>query len=163
MPVCQRTDRQALLSAVRWFLNEARHLDEVLQIALIGSVCTNKKHPKDIDLLITVKPGSDLKRLATLRRKTQGRIQQGLLGTDMFIVDTGEYIGRLCRYREPHPRVSCCDDKLVCDSTKTFLCDTSRNFVIPQSLVDYPTIILYPEFSAPPGTPDDVLQIFGLS
>lgn len=156
-----KTDREALLLAARWCVDEIKNLDEVIQVALIGSVCTNKPNPKDIDLLVTVRPGSDLTRLARLNRKTQGRIQQGLCSAEIFVAEDGRYVGRICRYREPWPRVICGNNKLVCDLHKEFLCNTSNNFTLSQSLIDTPPIILYPKFSASANVPDDVRQIFG--
>ena len=159
MQKSSKTDRESLLYALNWFLDEVKQFKEVRQVALIGSICTNKPNPKDIDLLISIKPKTDLKKLATLRRKTQGRIGQGLLGTDMFIVEDGRYLGRLCRYREPWPRVVCCNDNLICDRTRNYLCNTSNNFSIDKSIINNPPITIYPKFSTTIEIPNDVGKV----
>src|SRR4030066_312951 len=85
------TDRGALLSAARWFVKRAAALDSITQIALIGSIVTDKKHPKDIDILLTIAPGAELAPIAKLSRQMAGQIQRELLGADVFLMEEGRY------------------------------------------------------------------------
>ena len=83
------SDRSRLLDAAFWFVERARQLPEVLGIALIGSICRDKPHPKDVDLLVTIRPGADLESIARLARGLMGRIQRGSMGADVFLVEEG--------------------------------------------------------------------------
>ena len=157
------TDRGALLLAAKWFVDRAKKLESVKQIALVGSICTNKKNPKDIDILLTIATDSDIAPLSKLKRQMQGRTQRGLLGADVFLVEEGQYIGRPCRFRDPHPRVACAHDGLRCNLDRAFLCDTSAAFKLKNELLTSPPIILYPEFQAKISVPADVLAGFDLS
>src|SRR5438067_10020288 len=86
--------RRALLLAVRSFVRAARICPGVLRIALVGSLATNKAIPKDAD--------------ARAGRRLKGFAQTINLGADIFLADpTGRYLGRICHYRECHPRVAC--------------------------------------------------------
>ena len=50
----------------------------------------------------------DLTRLAHSGRRLMGQAQTINLGADIFLADTtGRYLGRICHYRECHPRVLC--------------------------------------------------------
>ncbi len=154
------TDRGALLLAAKWFFDRAIKLETITRIALIGSICTEKKHPKDIDILLTIAPGAEISPIARLKRQMSGRIQRGLLGADIFLVEKGRYIGRPCRFREPHPRVACAYDGLRCDFDRPFLCDTSDSFELKDELITSPPITLYPELQARVKTPEDVQTVF---
>ncbi len=153
------TDRGALLLAAAAFLEKARGFEEVLQVALIGSLSTNKTNPKDLDLMVTVAPGCDLKRLAKPGRQTQGRVQRGHLGVDIFLVEIGKYLGRACSYREPHSRMLCTQRRLSCDLDRCFLCHTSGSFVLKKTVVEDPPIVLHPAYSARVEVPDDVRRL----
>lgn len=100
--------RRHLLAAVLGFVREARSLPGVLRIALVGSLATDKPVPKDADALVTIDADMDLSPLARLGRRLKGTAQRINLGGDIFLVEkTGRYIGRICHYRECHPRVLC--------------------------------------------------------
>lgn len=100
--------RPYLLAAVLAFVREASLLPGVLRIALVGSLATDKPIPKDADVLVTIDAGTDLSPLARLGRRLKGTAQRINLGGDIFLVDAdGRYIGRICHYRECHPRVLC--------------------------------------------------------
>src|ERR1700747_2366324 len=80
----------------------------VRRIALLGSLATAKAIPKDVDLLVTVERAMDLSPLARAGRRLKGLAQTINLGADIFLADTaGHYLGRICHYRECHPRVAC--------------------------------------------------------
>lgn len=156
------SDRQVLLEAARWFSEQAAELEEVVQVALVGSLCTPKRNPHDVDLVVTVRPGADFKRLAKLGRSLRGRIQRGRLGADVFLVEDGRYIGRTCHYREPWPRVRCISARNMCDSERAFVCDTSRNFTLRREVFEAPPLVLYPEIEINADLPADVVECFGL-
>jgi len=100
---------------------------------------------RDLDLLVTVKPGSSIKALGKLKRKLQGKISRGSMGSDVFIAEGGRYIGRACQYREPWPRADCMARKLHCADGREFLCDTSADFSLDEAVIDNPPVILWPE------------------
>jgi predicted nucleotidyltransferase len=153
------SDREHLLSAASWFVEKASKLEEVEQIALIGSLCKDQRKPKDLDLLVTIAAGSEVKRVAKLRRGLQGRISRGSMGADVFIVEDGANIGRACQYRDPWPRVACSEAKLRCLQDRQWLCDTSADFTLDQKLIDQPPVILWPKAKACTGIPEDVLKL----
>jgi hypothetical protein len=138
------TDRGALILAGKWFVEAVVQNPHVERVALCGSLTTAKEHPKDIDFLVYVSPEVDLKWLSKMKRGLLGRIQRGCLGADVFVVEQGSYIGRACRYRDPWPRQVCVAQDLTCHS-RLGLCDTQRNFVLNENLVQHPPIVLYPE------------------
>jgi predicted nucleotidyltransferase len=97
----QLTVRDELLAEVCRFVERARDCPGVRRIALIGSLATAKKDPKDADVLVTVDDDADLTPLAALGRKLKGRAQSRNKGADIFFADlAGDYIGRLCHWRE---------------------------------------------------------------
>jgi len=158
-PQHETTDRQHLLAAAQWFVTEAPKLESVEQIALVGSLCTDQKKPRDLDLLVTVKPGSPIKALGKLKRKLQGKISRGSMGSDVFIVEGGCCIGRACQYREPWPRADCMARKLRCADGRESLCDTSANFSLDQHIIDNPPVILWPEVKQNADVPADVQEL----
>ena len=100
--------RRALLLAVCSFVRAARICPGVLRIALVGSLVTTKAIPKDADVLVTIDNTMDLTELARAGRRLKGTAQTINLGADIFLADsTGRYLGRICHYRECHPRVAC--------------------------------------------------------
>lgn len=100
--------RRHLLLAVRSFVRAARACPGVLRVALVGSLATNKAIPKDADVLVTIDGAMNLAELARAGRRLKGTAQTINLGADIFLADpTGRYLGRICHYRECHPRVAC--------------------------------------------------------
>jgi len=100
--------RRVLLLAVCSFVRAARICPGVLRIALVGSLVTTKAIPKDADVLVTIDNTMDLTELARAGRRLKGTAQTINLGADIFLADsTGRYLGRICHYRECHPRVAC--------------------------------------------------------
>ncbi len=152
------SDRDVLLSAAIWFAENAAKLDGVLRIALIGSICTPKKDPKDVDLLVSVCPGMDVKPLAKLTRQIQGRIQRGSLGADVFVAEEGSYIGRACSYRDPWPRVRCTSGGNMCAAGRPYLCNTDEHLRIHASVIAQPSVVLWPKVVTNTDLPDDVMK-----
>lgn len=100
--------RPVLLAAVCRFVREAGGCAGVLRVALVGSLTTDKAVPKDADVLVTIDDGMDLTELARAGRRLKGRAQNINLGGDIFLADAaGRYLGRICGYRECHPRALC--------------------------------------------------------
>jgi hypothetical protein len=100
--------RRPLLLGAYSFVRAARLCPGVLRIALLGSLATAKAVPKDVDLLVTVERAMDLTQVARAGRRLQGLAQTINLGADIFLGDSaGRYLGRICHYRECHPRAAC--------------------------------------------------------
>jgi hypothetical protein len=100
--------RGPLLLAVRSFVRAARDCRGVLRIALVGSLTTTKAIPKDADVLVTIDNAMDLAELARAGRRLKGFAQAINLSADIFLADEGgRYLGRICHYRECHPRMAC--------------------------------------------------------
>jgi len=150
------TDRELLLQAARWFAVRASQLPGIKQIALIGSLCTAKKNPKDLDLLVTVAAKAELSSLAKLGRQAQGQVERGSLGVDVLLVEDGKYLGRCCTFREPHLRVRCAPN--LCDCDRRYLCRTS--FILNRGVIDNPSLVIWPEFQCRGEIPDDVRMTF---
>jgi hypothetical protein len=71
----------------------------------MGSIVTAKLIPKDIDMLVTIDAEMELSKLARAGRRLKGTAQTINLGADVFLADaTDRYLGRICHYRECHPR-----------------------------------------------------------
>jgi hypothetical protein len=74
----------------------------------LGSLTTDKPVPKDADVLVIVDADIDLAPLARIGRRLKGTAQTINLGADIFVADEARrYMGRICLYRECHPRVAC--------------------------------------------------------
>jgi hypothetical protein len=91
------TIRSRLIAEVLDLARKASQIPDVLRIALIGSLTTNKLKPKDADLLITVTDKMDLAPLAKLGRQLNGHAQRFNHGSEIFLSDPhGHYLGRTC-------------------------------------------------------------------
>lgn len=100
--------RGTLLALTLEFVLAARELAGVHRIALLGSLMTNKARPKDADVLVTIDRETPMEELARIGRRFRGRAQGINATADLFLVDTdGQYLGRICPYRECHPRARC--------------------------------------------------------
>lgn len=65
--------RTQLLELAKDYILLAKTIDGVNQISLIGSLLTNKKKPKDIDILCCIEDSLDLKDFAKISRRLQGK------------------------------------------------------------------------------------------
>ena len=101
--------RSTLLELMREFVVSACGCRGVTYIALVGSILTTKPRPKDIDVLVRVTGSLDMPRLTRLARRLKGSAQARLnSGADVFVADSaGQYIGRVCHYRECHDYCAC--------------------------------------------------------
>lgn len=148
--------RALLLSKAADFVRRIRGLDGILRVALVGSLCTRKARPKDIDLLLSLRPGMDLATLARLSRSLKGATQGLSSGADIFLEEEGRYIGRVCGYRECHPRVRCL--ALHCGG-RPHLNDDLENLRLDDGLIADPPLVVWPEWKAKPGVPEDTLDV----
>lgn len=148
--------RQFLLLEALTFVRSASRLPGVLRIALIGSLTTDKAGPKDVDLLVTVADDLDLEPLASAGRKLKGRTQSRNCGADIFLLGGhGEYIGRICQWRECAPgiRIACRADHC---GHRPYLYDDLRVVKLRQGLVSNPPLELWPAVLAHDPLPEDV-------
>ncbi len=124
------------------------------RISLLGSILTVKAIPKDVDVLVTIDAAMDLTRLARSCRRLMGRAQTINLGADVFLADTtGRYLGRICHYRECHPRILCHAQHC---GQRDHLNDDLHIVTLSQELIAGPPVELWPEVSRRLSVPTDV-------
>ena len=135
------------------FVRAARSTPGVLRIALLGSLATDKPVPKDADVLVTIDTAIDLGPLARFGRRLQGTAQTINLGADIFLADAaGRYMGRICHYRECHPRVAC---RALSCSLRQHLNDDLQIVTLSPTLVGAPPIDPWPRIVARCAVPAD--------
>src|SRR5215467_13092284 len=146
--------RRELLLAVRSFVQAACTSPGVLRIALIGSLVTSKAIPKDADVLVTINGAMDLGKLARASRRLKGAAQTINLGADIFLADvTGRYLGRICHYRECHPRVACRAQQC---GRREHLNDDLQVVTLSKELISTPPVDLWPNVIRRLMVPPDV-------
>jgi predicted nucleotidyltransferase len=148
--------RVALLAAALRFVRRARSLAGVERIALVGSLATAKRFPKDVDVLVTVADNMDLRELAHLGRQLTGGAQVLNGGADVFLASPdGTYLGRTCPWREcwPGQRVRC---GAGYESGRPFLRDDLPAVRLPAGLIAAPPVELWPDVRARVPVPPDV-------
>jgi hypothetical protein len=148
--------RRIMFAEVRRFVRFARDIQGIRQIALIGSLCTEKEFPKDIDLLVTVSADCDLAPLAKLGRQLTGHMQSHRAGADVFLAsEDGEYIGRTCPRRDcgPGSRASC--DALHCGQ-RPYLHDDFDTIRLKKEVITHPPVVLWPDLATTRDVPPDV-------
>ena len=150
--------RATLLDLTREFVVSARRVPGVLRIALLGSLLTPKPRPKDADVLVTIADGIDLSTLARIGRRLKGSAQAKLnSGADVFLTNpAGRYIGRICHYRECHPRVLC--HARHCGAVP-HLADDLDVIDLSSDLIATPPLEVYPDVIARVPVPDDVERL----
>ena len=147
----------ALLLGADSFVRAARLCPDVRRIALLGSLATAKAIPKDVDLLVTVERAMDLTQLAYAGRRLQGLAQTINLGADIFLADTaGQYLGRICHYRECHPRIAC---RAQHCGLRTHLNDDLHVVTLSKHLLASPPIELWPKVIRRLAVPDDLEEM----
>ncbi len=152
--------RAPLLQAVLTFVQGARTCPGVLRIALVGSLTTPKPLPKDADVLVTIKDGLDLAPLAAKGRRLKGTAQQMNLGADIFLADArGQYLGRICGYRECHPRVLCRARHCGWRDHPQHLNDDLDIVTLPRELIAAPPVELWPQICRRVAVPADVEEL----
>ena len=147
--------RRHLLLAVGAFVRSARDCPGVKRIALVGSLTTTKPIPHDADVLVTINDDAvDFDRLATVGRGLKGAGQRINLGADVFLADeSGAYLGRVCHYRECHPRVLC---RAQHCGGRNHLNDHLHVVTLSRELVAAPPVELWPKVVRRLTVPDDV-------
>lgn len=149
--------RPYLLEAVRRFVREARACPGVSRIALLGSLTTPKPIPKDADVLVTIEPIDDLAPLARVGRRLMGTAQRINLGADVFLADPeGRYIGRICFFRECHPRVRCLARNC---GLRPHLNDDLQRVTLSRAQISSPPCELWPNVVRRAALPADVEQL----
>lgn len=150
--------RAYLIAEALKFTLAASKLPGVIRIALIGSLTTDKKEPKDVDLLVTVTDDFDLAPLARIGRKLQGHAQNINQGGEVFLANpAGHYIGRICHWKvcEFGIRMRC--DALHCGQ-REYLHDDLKAIKLSSSLIVAPPLELWPEVIARVPIPQDIEQ-----
>ncbi len=123
-------------------------------MALVGSLTTAKAIPKDADVLVVIDDAVDLHRLASAGRRLKGAAQNINLGADIFLADeSGRYLGRICHYRECHPRVAC---RAQHSGRRDHLNDDLHVVTLSRELIAAPPIDLWPDVVRRVGVPADV-------
>ena len=149
--------RRPLLLWTYSFVRAASLCPGVRRIALLGSMVTVKAIPKDVDLLVTIERTMDLNQLARAGRRLKGSAQTINLGADIFLADTaGDYLGRICHYRECHPRVAC---RAQHCSLRAHLNDDLDVVTLPKDLLASPPVELWPKVVRSLSVPADVQEI----
>jgi len=149
--------RAKLLGLAAEFAGKICGLEGVERVALVGSLCTAKGDPKDIDFLLSLKPALNLSTLARISRNLMGRTQQMNKGADIFLVEGGQYIGRVCGYRQCFPRVLC--RALHC-GIRDHLNDDLSVLRLKPDLVIKPPLEVWPMWRAHPSIPQDTREAF---
>lgn len=151
--------RKIMFAEVRWFVRSARDIPGVQQIALIGSLATNKEFPKDIDMLVTISDDCDLTELARLGRQLTGHMMAHGAGCDVFLADqAGNYLGRTCSWKKCEPGIRSSCDAHSCGA-RHFLHDDLSAIRLNKDVIEHPPILLWPDVSATSPSPPDVFQL----
>ena len=117
----------------------------IKSIAIIGSLTTTKTDPKDADILVTVEDNTDLTALATAGRRLKGLAQSKNKGADIFLANpSGEYIGRICHWRECGPGIRASCDALHC-GRRHYLHDDFNDIRLNTTVVREPTVEIWPK------------------
>jgi hypothetical protein len=146
--------RRPLLLAVLAFVLAARACPDVQRISLLGSILTAKVIPKDVDVLVTIDAAMDLTVLARSGRRLMGQAQTINLGADIFLADTtGRYLGRICHFRECHPRVLCHAQHC---GQRDHLNDDLHIVTLSPELIASPPVELWPKVIRRLSVPADV-------
>jgi len=155
-PRSSREVRETLLRLVLDFVVASRAVRGVERIALVGSLATDKPRPKDADVMVFVSDIVDLPRLAKLARRLHGRSHAINSTADVFLVEAGSYIGRICHHRECHPRVSC---RARSCGSKPHLNDDLDVVTILSEMIAVPPIVLHPVVATVGKIPADVEEL----
>ncbi|MGI9167260.1 MAG: DUF6932 family protein [Pyrinomonadaceae bacterium] len=148
--------RSLLLSEVLNFVVRARSCPGVTRIALVGSLTTSKQQPKDADVLVSVTDDADLTVLAKAGRMLKGKAQSKNSGADIFIANLeGEYIGRVCHWRECRPFIRVACDARHC-GRRQYLHDDLDDVTLNAKVVREPPVELWPKVVRRIAVPADV-------
>lgn len=150
--------RQQLLSEILWFVPAVARLIGVRRIALLGSMTTEKKDPKDIDFLVFVDDEVSLGPLAKIGRKVKGHAQNIGRGADIFLANpTGHYIGRTCGWIQCGPGIRRSCRALNC-GRRHYLNDDLKAVTLSDETVRS-SVELWPVVERRTGLPDDLEKV----
>lgn len=146
--------RAPLLEGVLGFARAVRSDDGVSRIALLGSLTTDKRWPKDADVLVTVSKDVDLVALAHAARRLKGLAQGLNRGADIFLADeAGVYLGRVCHWRECKPRAACQSPRC---GRRQHLSEDFETLTLQADLIREPPVELWPRIVRRVPVPADV-------
>ncbi len=149
--------RAFLMAEAFQFIDRVVTLPGLRRIAMLGSIVTPKANPKDVDILITVDDDADLTALAKASRRLKGIAQGKNKGADIFLANpAGEYIGRVCHWKDcgPHFRSTC--DALNC-GVREYLHDDFGDIRLNPRLVKEPPLEIWPTVIYRQKVADDLL------
>ena len=150
--------RELLIAEAFRFIDRVVSISAVRRIAFIGSITSEKKDPKDIDLLVTVDDDADLTVLATAARKLSGVAQSMGKGADVFLANpAGRYIGRICPWRECAPGIRTSCNARHC-GRRQFLHDDFDTIKLDLRLISETTIEVWPTVVSHNTVPDDLMS-----
>jgi hypothetical protein len=119
------------------------------------------RHPeagtKDADVFVLLADGLDLPELALIGRRLKGRCGGVNLGADVFLAEGEDrYIGRICGFRECHPRVHCDAGSCGLRAQRLHLNDDLHLVRLAPALVAAPPFDLWPKVVRRAAAPADV-------
>ena len=148
--------RSKLLILVKEFYQSAIKIKGIYRIALTGSLTTDKKKPKDADMLVTISDDMDLIHLAKIGRRLQGKACSISSGADIFLTNRElQYIGRICEWNDCRPGIRIRCDALNCGKRK-YLHDDLNTVNLSKEITTNPPLILFPEVKRNSKIPIDV-------
>ena len=148
--------RAFLLAETFRFIDRVATLPGINRIALIGSLTTSKLNPKDADILVTVEDDADLTALAAVSRRLMGLAQSKSKGADIFLANaSGEYIGRICQWRECGPGIRASYDAHHCGQ-RHYLHDDFNDIKLDTAIVREPTVEVWPTVICRQQVPSDL-------
>jgi hypothetical protein len=149
--------REVLLIETLAFVRAAKACAGVRRISLLGSLATPKPIPKDADVLVLLEDGLDLTELAPIGRRLKGKCGAINLGADVFLAECEDrYIGRICGFRECHPRMACRALHCGMRDQRNHLNDDLHLVTLALALVAAPPFDLWPEVVRRAQAPADV-------
>ena len=136
--------RTFLITEAFRFIDRVVAIPGLRRIAMLGSILTTKIDPKDVDLLVTVDDDADLTALATASRRLKGVTQSRNKGADVFLANpAGEYIGRVCHWRNCGPQFRSSCDAWNC-GVRHYLHDDFGDIRLNPLLVKEPPLEIWP-------------------
>jgi hypothetical protein len=148
--------RAYLLAETFRFIDRVTSMPGIKRIALIGSLTTSKPNPKDADILVTVEDDADLTALAAASRRLIGLAQSKNKGADVFLANpSGEYIGRICHWRECGPGIRASCNAHHCGQ-RHYLHDDFGDIRLKATVVREPTVEVWPRVVCRQQVPSDL-------
>ena len=160
----QESDTRAFLITEAFrFVDRAVALPGIRRIAIIGSLTRARQDPNDADILVTVDNDADLTALAIAARKLKGAAQTRNKGADVFLANpSGQYIGRICHWRECGPGIRASCDARHC-GRRHFLHDDLDEISLDPNLVKNPPVEVWPTVICREEVPHDLLRYLSRS